>query len=106
MTLLYSYGETETKQSKQVLNGKNTTYTYIKADKEALLLTVFRYLVDTLKMPENKGALNGLMAGGGADTFSLYASQIFEQFEGMTTDQIIEWLHNLLFKEGANVFVI
>ncbi len=100
---LYSYGETETKQSKQVLNGKNTSYTYIKADKEALLLTVLRYLVDTLKMPENKGALNGLMSGGGADSFALYASQIFEQFEAMTTDQIIEWLHNLLFKERVIV---
>ena len=100
---LYSYGETEVKESKQVLNGKNTTYTYIKADKEALLLTVLRYLVDTLKMPENKGALNGMMSGGGADSFALYASQIFEQFEAMTTDQIIEWLHNLLFKERVIV---
>ncbi len=98
---LYSYGETETKTSKQVLNGKNTTYTYIKADKEALLLTVLRYLVDTLKLPENKGALDGLMSGGGADSFALYASQIFEQFENMTTDEIVEWLHNLLFKERA-----
>ncbi len=98
---LYSYGGTETKTSKQVLNGKNTTYTYIKTDKEALLLTVLRYLVDTLKLPENKGALNGMMSGGGADSFALYASQIFEQFEKMTTDEIIEWLHNLLFKERA-----
>lgn len=98
---LYSYGETETKTSKLVLNGKNTTYTYIKADKEALLLTVLRYLVDTLKLPENKGALDGLMSGGGADSFALYASQIFEQFEKMTTDEIVEWLHNLLFKERA-----
>ena len=98
---LYSFGETETKTSKQVLNGKNTTYTYIKADKEALMLTVLRYLVDTLKLPENKGALNGLMSGGGADSFALYASQIFEQFEKMTTDEIVEWLHNLLFKERA-----
>ncbi|MBQ6935923.1 MAG: hypothetical protein IJN49_05165 [Clostridia bacterium] len=98
---LYAYGETETKISKQVLNGKNTSYTYIKADKEALLLTVLRYLVDALKLPENKGALNGMMSGGGADSFALYASQIFEQFEKMTTDEIIEWLHNLLFKERA-----
>lgn len=98
---LYSYGETETKTSKQVLNGKNTIYTYIKADKEALLLTVLRYLVDTLKLPENKGALDRLMSGGGADSFALYASQIFEQFEKMTTDEIVEWLHNLLFKERA-----
>lgn len=100
---LYSYGETETKESKQVLNGKNSTYTYIKADKEALLLTVLRYLVDTLKMPENKGALNGMMSGGAEDSFALYASQIFEQFEAMTTDQIIEWLYNLLFKERVIV---
>lgn len=100
---LYSYGETETKESKQIINGKNTSYTYIKADKEALLLTVLRYLVDTLKMPENKGALDGMMSGGGADSFALYASQIFEQFESMTTDEIIEWLHNLLFKERVIV---
>lgn len=100
---LYSYGETENKESKQIINGKNTSYTYIKADKEALLLTVLRYLVDTLKMPENKGALDGMMSGGGADSFALYASQIFEQFESMTTDEIIEWLHNLLFKERVIV---
>ena len=100
---LYSYGEAETRTSKQVLSGKNSTYTYVKADKEALLLTVLRYLVDTLKLPENKNALNGLMSGGGADSFALYASQIFEQFESMTTDQIIEWLHQLLFKERVIV---
>lgn len=100
---LYSYGETETRTSKQVLNGKATTYTYIKPEKESLLLTVLRYLVDTLKMPENKGALSGMMSGGGADSFALYASQIFQQFETMTTDEIIEWLHNLLFKERVIV---
>ncbi len=99
LKVLYSYGKTETRKSKQIIDGKNTTYTYIVADKEALVLTVFRYLVDTLKLPENKGVLDGMMSSGGADSFALYASQIFEQFEGMTTDQIIEWLYNLLFKE-------
>lgn len=103
INVLYSYGETETRESKQVQNGKNLTYTYIKPDKEALLITVLRYLVDTLKMPENKNALSGMMSGGGADSFALYASQIFEQFEAMTTDEIIEWLHNLLFKERVIV---
>ena len=100
---LYSYGETETRTSKQLSDGKNTTYTYIKADKEALLLTVLRYLIDTIKLPENKDALSGMMSGGDADSFALYTSQIFEQFDAMTTDEIIEWLHNLLFKERVIV---
>ncbi len=101
---LYSFGELKTKESKRVVDGKKTTYSYIEADKEAILITVLRYLVDTLKLPENKGLLTDSLGGGsGDDTFSVYASQIFGQFEGMTTDEIIEWLYNLLFKERVIV---
>ena len=49
-------------------------------------------------MPENKDVLNSMMSGGEVDSFALYASQIFEQFESMTIDEIIEWLYNLLFR--------
>lgn len=100
---LYSFGEMKTKTSKSTIDGKKQTYSYIESDETAVLITILRYLVDTLKLPENKGMLEGMMSGGGADSFSLYASQIFTQFEGMTTDQIIEWLYNLLFKERAIV---
>jgi hypothetical protein len=103
LKVLYSFGETQTKTSKQLINGENPTYTYIKPDKTALLITVLRYFVDVLKMPENSAVLTESMSGGGADSFALYASQIFAQFETMTTDEIIEWLYNLLFKERVIV---
>ena len=103
LKILYSLGEAETRTSKQLIDGVNPTYTYIKPDKTALLITVLRYLVDTLKMPENSAVLSESMSGGGADSFALYASQIFAQFEQMTTDEILEWLYNLLFKERVIV---
>ncbi len=100
---LYSFGELKTEDSKRTVNGKKTTYSYLQSDGAAVLVTVLRYLVDTLKLPENSGLLTDSLGGAEGGTFSLYASQIFSQFEGMTTDEIIEWLYNLLFKERVIV---
>ncbi len=98
---LATFGKSTEKTSKQTFNGDKVKYTYIKADQTAVFITILRFLVDTIKLPENSKVLSSTMGGGSAGAFSSYSSSILDQFGTMTTDETIEWLYNLLFKERA-----
>lgn len=101
--------------SKRTVNGSPVQYTAITSDAPAVLLTVLRFLVDTLSMPENSEMLTGFMSGvmsssGDApaetdspDMMSMYVGNITEKFKAMSTDEIIEWLYNLLFRKTPPV---
>ncbi|MBR3766870.1 MAG: hypothetical protein IKL10_01350 [Clostridia bacterium] len=97
--------------SKRVSNGAFSQYTYLTADEPGVFLTLLRYLVGAISMEENSGLLTGLMASedtsssenGMPDMFAMYAENITEKFKGMTTDEIIEWLCDLLFSESPIV---
>lgn len=96
---LASLGTLTEHTSKSVINGAPVRFSYVEADQTAVLITVLRFLVDTMKMPENKDALSGLMGSGATDAMAQYSSSMFDQFDTMTTDETIEFLYNLLFKE-------
>lgn len=97
--------------SKRVANGQYQQYTYITADEPGVFLTILRYFVGALSMEENSGLLTGLMGSessapsedGMPDMFAMYTGNITEKFKGMTTDEIIEWLCDLLFSESPVV---
>jgi len=103
LTQFASMGTPETRISKMSANGQSISYTYVVADRPAVLMTILRYLVGALSMEENKSLLSGLIssdsAEGGADMMSMYAGNITQKFEGMSTDEIIVWLYGLLFRE-------
>lgn len=102
---LSSYGVPEQRTSKSTPNGEKTKYTYIKADKTAVLMSVLRVLAKTIKLPGNENLLVSAMGDGNA-SFSMYSDSISSQFATMTEDEIIEWLYNLLFKERVRMEVV
>lgn len=102
LNFLASLGTAEKYDSKRTYNGLFTSYTAIRADEPAVLVTVLRYIIGALSDPANGDGLSSLMGGdamAGNDMFAMYAGNITEQFKTMTTDEIIEWLYNLLFRE-------
>lgn len=102
LNFLASLGTAEKYDSKRTYNGLFTSYTAIRADSPAVLVTVLRYIIGALADPANGDALSSFMGGdamAGNDMFAMYAGNITEQFKTMSTDEIIEWLYNLLFRE-------
>ncbi len=99
---LASLGVAEQRVSKSTVNGEKTKYTYVKADKTGVLITLLRVLAKTIKMPGNENLLMGAMGDGNA-SFAMYSDSLSAQFATMTEDELIEWLYNLLFKERVKV---
>ncbi|MBO5065178.1 MAG: hypothetical protein J6D06_03590 [Clostridia bacterium] len=98
---LSSIGTVEKRESKGTLNGSAVTYSYVKADRTGVLMTLLRVLARTLKMPGNENLLMGAM--GENESFAAYSTSLSEQFAAMNEDELIEWLYNLLFKERVQV---
>lgn len=108
-------GTPTTLTSKRTVNGAPTQYTAVVSDSPAVLLTALRYLVKTLSMEENAEVLSGFMSGimsssdsektdeASPDMMGMYVGSVTEKFKGMTDDEIIEWLYNLLFRETPPV---
>lgn len=106
LTKLSNLGTAETRTSKATYNGTAAQYTYIKSDQTAVLITVLRYFVEILKDPANSSLMSGFMGGGESaegetDMFAQYSSGITDQMASMTTDETIEWLYKLFFRERA-----
>ncbi len=94
---LASYGTLVQRSSKSVVDGKTLTYSYVEADRTAVLISALRVLAEMLKMPENATMMTSVMGDNSA--MDQYSSTFTQQFETMTADETIEWLYNLLFKE-------
>lgn len=105
---LGTIGTLESFPSKRVSGGAASTYSYLTANEAGVFVTLLRYFVGALSIEENSGLLTGLMGSGSSapsdegmpDMFAMYAENITEKFKGMTTDEIIEWLCDLLFSES------
>lgn len=104
--LLTTCGNAVTLQSKAVYGGAFAQYTYIQADRPALMVTVLRFLVEVLKAPQNSELLDNMMGGmtdgdGGNNMFATYSSGIGEEMASMSTDETVEWLYKMFFRERA-----
>lgn len=104
LSTLATLGTSEERISKTSGNGTSVSYTYIVADRPAVMITIMRFLVDTLSLKENSSLLSGFMQSGDSDDMmSMYAGNIVEKFSDMTTDEIIVWLYGLFFRETPDV---
>lgn len=104
---LAALGTPVQRQSKSVINGKGSVYTYIDSDNTAVLITLLRFLAETIKMPGNEDLLMGLMAGSGdMGMYGSYSAQLTEQFAAMSVDELVEWLYNLFFKERVKIQIV
>ena len=103
---LGTLGQLTEYQSKSVYGTAPMTLYKVQAEPTAVILTILRYFVDILRMPENSHLMENLVPtgnaeGGGNDMFAQFSSGIGEQFAAMTTDETIEWLYKLFFRERA-----
>lgn len=101
LKLLASAGQAVNVTSKRTFGGEPQQVQYIQSDQTAVLVTLLRYLVDTIKKPENVSLISDFMSNGGNDAFAQYSSDIPDQMAQMTTDETIEWLYKLFFRERA-----
>ena len=80
------------------------TIQYLQADQAAVLVTLFRYLVQIMKTPGNEGIVDSFMAtNGDNELFANYSSDIGSQLAAMSVDETIEWLYKIFFRERATV---
>ncbi len=99
---LGSFGTAVTVQSKRTNGGQPVSITYIQADKPAEIVTILRFFVEILKQPGNEDLLSGFMSSGGEggnDMFATFSGGIVEELAAMTTDETVEWLYKLFFRE-------
>lgn len=104
ISALGTIGQLKTVQSKRTYNGQPATVSYVEADQTGVLITILRYFVDVMKTPGNENMLTGFMGGGaegGNDMFATYSSGIGEEMAAMTTDETVEWLYKIFFRERA-----
>lgn len=91
-------------QSKRTYSGKTATLYKVEADQTAVLITILRYIIGATKDPENSKVISTMMTpqdGGDANMFSQFSSGIGDQMASQTTDETIEWLYKLFFRERA-----
>ena len=104
LELLGTIGTLEAMESKRTLDGKPQTVSYVKANQTGVMVTLLRYMVEVMKMPGNESLMTGFMSGGaegGNDMFATYSAGIGDELAAMTTDETVEWLYKLFFRERA-----
>ena len=101
--LIATLGKATDTESKRVFHGKPVDAVYIKSDRSAVLLTLLRGIITAVKRPENADLMTNMIAQSSGDNamFTQYSAGIGEQMNDMTTDELLEWLYNLLFRERA-----
>ncbi|MGN0526077.1 MAG: hypothetical protein ACI4IF_01455 [Acutalibacteraceae bacterium] len=92
-------GTLTTRNSKSTFN---TKYSYVEADSVDVVAYLLNVLAKTILMPGNENLLTSLM-GADSGSFSMYASSMGDMFNGMTEDDLIGFLYNLLFKERVQI---
>ncbi len=101
---LATLGEAVKLKSKSTLDGKKQEYTYIEADRNAIIITLLNVVAKTIKLPGNENLLMGSMGGSGAMNFD--ASAMTAQFADMSDSEFVEWLYNLFFKERVQIEIV
>ena len=95
-------GTLERMDSKRVTAGKSVRIDVVEADKTAVLITLLRFAVDFMRDESNSGLLSDMLSNDEMPaTFQQFSAGIGDRFAEMTTDETIEWLYQLFFRERA-----
>ena len=100
-----SMGELVTVQSKRTFGGETVNISYVKADQPAIMVTVIRFIAEIMKTPGNENMMMGFMGSGDNDMFSNFSGGIGTEMANMTTDETVEWLYKIFFRERPVVEV-
>lgn len=98
-------GTLVTVNSKRTQQGNQIMIYAVDSDQTAVLITILRYFVGVMKTPGNEDMMTSFMGGseGGNDMFATYSGGITEELAAMTTDETVEWLYKIFFRERAVV---
>ncbi len=100
-----SMGELVTVKSKRTNGSEQVNISYIKADQPAIMVTLVRFIADMMKTPGNENMMMGFMGSGDNNMFSNFSGGIGDEMAAMTTDETVEWLYKIFFRERAVVEV-
>lgn len=98
-------GTLVTVQSKRTVGGQPASISYIKADQPAIVVTLLRFIAEMMRTPGNEDMMMGFMGSGDNDMFSSFSGGIGEEMAKMTTDETVEWLYKIFFRERVTVEV-
>lgn len=94
-------GQLTTVQSKRTQGGEFITVSYVKANQPAIMVSLMRQLAVMIK-DADADLMNNLMgsaAGGDNAMISGFTGGISEDLAKMSTDETVEWLYKLFFRE-------
>lgn len=100
-----SMGELVTVNSKRTVGGEAVNISYVKADQPAIMVTLVRFIADIMKTPGNEGMMMGFMGSGEGNMFADFSGGIGAEISAMTTDETVEWLYKIFFRERPVVEV-
>ena len=104
LSSLGTIGKIEVVSSKATYHGVQSQTFYVRADQEALMVTILRFVVEVIRMPANSSLLTSFTGGGeegGNQMFAQFSTGIGDEMAKMTTDETVEWLYKLFFRERA-----
>lgn len=100
-------GELVTVDSKRTQNGSAIKIYAIKADQPAVLMTVLRFVVETIKLPGNDSFIIGLVGSseelGSNSIVDALVQGIADKIAAMTVDETTEWIFGIFFPEKVTV---
>lgn len=105
LTQFSGMGTPATAQSKRTYQGQYVNVTYIQSDRTAVMMSLLRYLVDIIKTPGNESLLDSVLQTdmGTNPTVSSFVQNIKTELQIKTTDETVEWIYQLFFKERVTV---
>ena len=98
-------GTLVTVESKRTVSGQNASISYIKADQPAIIVTLLRFIAEIMKTPGNEDMMMGFMGSGDDDMFSTFSGGIGDELAALSTDETVEWLYKIFFRERATIEV-
>ena len=100
-------GELVTVDSKRTQSGSAIKIYAIKADQPAVLVTVLRFAVDTLKLPGNDSFIIDLIGSneefGSNSVIDTLVQGINDKIAAMTNEETLEWIFGIFFPENVTV---
>ena len=92
-------GTAVTLQSKRVQGGEYVNVTYIEADQPAIMVSLMRFAAGIIKDPDADILGTMMSTAGNNEMVSGFVGGIGEDLGNMTTDETVEWMYKLFFRE-------
>lgn len=100
-------GELVTTDTKRTQSGSPIMIYAVKADQPAVMVTVLRFAVETIKQPGNDSFILDLIGSneefGENSIINAFAQGIADKLNAMTVDEAVEWIYDVFFFERVTV---